>query len=109
MQMNTRIDDELKRAGDSVLRRYDLTPSAAVRALWSYLVKTNSLPEFLRKQREEDAPVQEARQAIEHDAGYALKLADEAHLLAELDALSFDELREAAFEEALLEKEEGQL
>lgn len=105
MQMNTRIDDDMKRAGDAILRRYGLTPSAAVRALWEYLVETNSLPEFLHEKHPENARAQDARQAVEQGAGYAVRLAREAHMLAEFDALSYDELREAAFEEELLEKE----
>ena len=34
VQMNVRIDDELKREGDAVLSQTGLTPSQAVRSLW---------------------------------------------------------------------------
>lgn len=37
-QMNTRIDAELKGAGDSALSRLGYTPSAAVRGFWQFVV-----------------------------------------------------------------------
>ena len=37
-QMNTRIDAELKEAGDAALARLGYTPSAAVRGLWRFVV-----------------------------------------------------------------------
>ena len=37
-QMNTRIDAELKAAGDAALSRLGYTPSAAVRGLWRFVV-----------------------------------------------------------------------
>ena len=106
MQMNTRIDDDLKLGGDAVLRRYGLTPSSAVRALWQYLVTTNSLPEFLLDERPKHSAANDALERAEAGQGLALKLAHEAGMLGKLDALSYDELREVAFEEMLAEREE---
>lgn len=37
-QMNTRIDAELKEAGDTALARLGYTPSTAVRGLWRFVV-----------------------------------------------------------------------
>ena len=37
-QMNTRIDAELKAAGDAALARLGYPPSAAVRGLWRFVV-----------------------------------------------------------------------
>ena len=37
-QMNTRIDAELKAAGDAALAHLGYTPSAAVRGLWRFVV-----------------------------------------------------------------------
>ena len=34
VQLNTRIDEALKRGGDSVFGRYGLSPSDVVRAVW---------------------------------------------------------------------------
>ena len=44
VQMNVRIDRQLKEAGDAVLTNIGLTPSQAVRALWEYLVVNGRMP-----------------------------------------------------------------
>ena len=47
-QMNTRIDEDLKRRGDEVIARYGLTPSQVVRAVWKHIGEIDDLPEFMR-------------------------------------------------------------
>lgn len=44
VQMNVRLDSQLKEAGDAVLARIGMTPSQAVRALWEYLVVNGCMP-----------------------------------------------------------------
>ena len=44
VQMNVRIDRQLKEAGDAVLAHLGMTPSQAVRALWEYLVVNGCMP-----------------------------------------------------------------
>ncbi len=44
VQMNVRIDRQLKEAGDTVLANIGMTPSQAVRALWEYLVINERMP-----------------------------------------------------------------
>ena len=44
VQMNVRIDRQLKEAGDAVLAHIGRTPSQAVRALWEYLVINERMP-----------------------------------------------------------------
>lgn len=44
VQMNVRIDRQLKEAGDTVLAHIGMTPSQAVRALWEYLVINERMP-----------------------------------------------------------------
>ncbi len=44
VQMNVRIDRQLKEAGDTVLAHVGMTPSQAVRALWEYLVINERMP-----------------------------------------------------------------
>lgn len=44
VQMNVRIDRQLKEAGDAVLAHIGMTPSQAVRALWEYLVVNGCMP-----------------------------------------------------------------
>lgn len=82
-QMNTRIDAALKAQGDAVLARYGLTPSQAVRSLWTYLFTHNDLPDYLKEQQmhaEED--VEKRMDAVvERGSGLAWKLAQEFGLL----------------------------
>lgn len=44
VQMNVRIDRQLKEAGDAVLTHIGMTPSQAVRTLWEYLVVNGRMP-----------------------------------------------------------------
>lgn len=44
VQMNTRIDEELKELGDTALHRLGYTPSAAVRGLWRFVVDHEDNP-----------------------------------------------------------------
>lgn len=44
VQMNVRMDRQLKEAGDAVLAHLGMTPSQAVRALWEYLVVNGCMP-----------------------------------------------------------------
>lgn len=44
IQMNVRIDRQLKEAGDAVLAHLGMTPSQAVRELWQYLTENGHMP-----------------------------------------------------------------
>lgn len=44
VQMNVRIDRQLKEAGDAVLAHIGMTPSQAVRELWQYLTENGHMP-----------------------------------------------------------------
>ena len=44
VQMNVRIDEQLKAGGDAVLAHEGVTASEAVRALWRYLAAWEALP-----------------------------------------------------------------
>ena len=44
VQMNVRIDRQLKEEGDAVLTHIGMTPSQAVRTLWEYLVVNGRMP-----------------------------------------------------------------
>ena len=48
VQMNVRIDRELKREGDAALATVGYTPSQAVRALWENAVRLRRNPDALR-------------------------------------------------------------
>lgn len=48
VQMNTRIERELKRKGDEALRNAGFTPSQAVRALWEFAARHRHDPGGIR-------------------------------------------------------------
>lgn len=117
-QMNIRLSAETKAQGDAVLAQHQLTPTAAVRSLWWYLAQHQALPGFLQEARhaaarsdvpkaslaEEDTKGQEA----EGGAGMALRLATQAGFdLQPLQSLSYGELRDLAFDEYLIEREQN--
>lgn len=81
IQMNTRIDGDLKRRGDAVFAECGYTPSQVVRAVWEYAARNRDLPPFMK---EEDAGGQRAaaeattaRARADEGAGLALKVAGE--------------------------------
>lgn len=47
VQMNTRIDAELKRQGDAVFARNHISPSSAIRMLWAYAAQYGTVPDFM--------------------------------------------------------------
>lgn len=47
VQLNTRIDPEVKRQGDAVFARAGLSSSEVVRAVWSYAAETQTVPDIL--------------------------------------------------------------
>lgn len=103
-QLNVRIDADLKAAGDAVLERFGVSSVQIVRSAWQYMVNHQRLPDFVEAKPARSTI--ETQEAAEQGAGMALRLAREAGLRAELEAMSFDELRESAYEEMLLEEAE---
>lgn len=71
LQMNVRIDDELKAAGDSALAEAGYTPSCAVRLLWQRVSDMQGRPEQIvdlldpRRQTGVEADRMRRRAAIE--------------------------------------------
>lgn len=53
VQMNTRIDAELKRQGDAVFARNHISPSSAVRMLWAYTAQHGMVPDFMGEAKNE--------------------------------------------------------
>lgn len=103
-QLNVRIDADLKRAGDAVLERSNVSAVQVVRAAWQYMADHQRLPDFMNS---EDTGAKNAK-PVPGDCltGMAIRFAREAGLHAELDSMSFDELRESAYEEMLAEEAE---
>ena len=48
VQMNVRIDEDVKARGDEVFARAGFTPSQVVRAVWEYAEQTGEVPAFMR-------------------------------------------------------------
>lgn len=102
VQMNTRIDLGLKRSGDAVLRRNGYSPTAAVKALWSYVSEHNALPSFMPERTSADAKASRLA-AIQEEQGMAWRLFSSLTGIdgpsPTLDRLTDDELLELAWEE----------
>lgn len=99
-QLNARIDLQVKREGDAVLARVGVSATEAIRALWSYLAETGKLPEFMGEQQAEPAAAPTLNEtAADEGAGMALAMAQKRGLATSFESLSYDELRELAFDE----------
>ena len=77
VQMNTRIDADLKQRGDEALKRAGFTPSQAIRALWEYAADHALEPKAIRSALEGDEDVlarkkQEAEGHKAYEEGLAL-------------------------------------
>ena len=101
-QLNTRIDAHLKEQGDAVLAAFDRTATDAVRSLWSHMAATKSLPPFMETEESQENR-RRSRELAASGAGMAVAMARDAGLSVNLQDLTFEELREAAFEEAIAE------
>ena len=84
--LNVRMSASLKERGDKVLRDNGISTSTAVRALWSEMASTRTLPDFLKKATNEAAARETKTRALDQLVGIAegllSDLSDE-----ELDAL----------------------
>lgn len=103
-QLNVRIDADLKSAGDAVLERFGTSAVQIIRSTWQYMADHQRLPDFVYAF--EDHVDEDLSTSETYAAGIALRLAREAGLRAEFESMSFDELRESAYEEAALEEAE---
>lgn len=108
-QMNTRIDSDLKEAGDAVLARLGYTPSAAIRGFWQYAVDHQDDAASIRSIVDPDAASalsDEAARKLSATAELRFLYAHTAELLGIADAptgelSSWDELRDAWYDERL--------
>ena len=108
-QMNTRIDAELKAAGDAALSRLGYTPSAAVRGLWRFVVDHQDDAAAVREVIEPDAASAHSDEAVRKAAAISglrslyeqtaceLGIPDRA----EADLPPWDDLREGWYDERL--------
>lgn len=106
-QMNVRIDNEMRVAGNLALESAGFTPARAVRGLWKFAASNRSNPERIRRELRFLGDVPEGDNEREERARAIREgwlLADEglATLGLSLDGvrpLSLDELKEQAYRE----------
>lgn len=94
-QMNTRMERALKCQGDAVLERHGISPSQAVRSLWSYMAGHNDIPEYMKEQRRAAQEDERARfrRLAEEGRGLAMRLAAEHGLIdAHVPGQGFEDL-----------------
>lgn len=121
VQMNTRIDRELKREGDSVLEQAGLTPTEAVRCLYELALRYRDRPQELRELLAPSS--QEERAAREAELERRLRVAQEGATMCQrfydehgitpdpiMANMPYDELRELALMEeyGLLDEQEDE-
>lgn len=107
-QMNVRISEDRKAAGDAVLAKLGLNPSYAVRSLWDYLATHKALPDFMAETAGEGGQQRPSGESLAAEgAGMAIRLAKAAGMRCDaLQSMSYEELRDAALEERILELEQ---
>ena len=103
-QLNVRIDAGLKAAGDAVLEKHGVSAVQIVRAAWQYMADHQRLPEYAIPDEKRTGDAEPSPESWA--GGMALRLAQEAGLRADLESMSFGELRETAYEEMLIEEAE---
>ena len=103
-QLNVRIDANLKASGDAVLERNGVSAVQIIRATWQYLADHQRLPDYVKPGEKWSGDAEPSPESCA--AGMALRLAQEAGLRADLESMSFGELRETAYEEMLIEEAE---
>lgn len=122
VQMNVRIDGDVKRRGDRNLARAGYSPSQAVRALWTFAAEAGAddprvLRDFLEGNAEQAAPdsaasekdrrirsMQEARQRISDFVAESGTARQELPEDADERLAYYDELREEAHWDRLAER-----
>lgn len=98
VQLNTRIQPELKRAGDAVFARAGLSSSEVVRALWEHAARTQEVPAFIL---ESQAGTGNQHHAIRRGAGLARTMAQALGINLSEEPPSFDVLRDEWYDEQL--------
>lgn len=111
-QMNTRIDDALKRQGDAVFAKIGLSPSEVVRSVWEYAARHAEAPAAVMA-----ALSANAREALPAEASFRAALAESSSNLVskyresigaptpdKLDTIDYRIAREEAWNEKLQER-----
>ena len=108
VQLNTRIDSNLKRGGDAVFSRFELTPSEVIRSVWQYAVDNQAPPDFVSRAINEES--NSKLRCVRESAGMAARLAglsaqQEQKLQAMCASSTRDSLRDELYDSLLDEVE----
>ena len=111
-QMNTRIDEDVKRRGDAVFAGMELTPSDVVRAVWEYASEHGDVPaivaEALRAPRTEASALDRSFKLAIADTSSRLvsryRRESGARPLDRLEVIDYDSMRSEAWVEKLTER-----
>ena len=98
-QVNIRMDDALKQAGDEVLGRYGFSATQAIRALWEHVAHSGEVPDFMLSAEPDAGECARKLALIEGGRGAALRGAREAGIACTLPGESNEELLAAAYAE----------
>ena len=104
-QLNARIDSREKQAGDAVLERFGVPATQVIRDTWRYMAEHQRLPHYVKvgtAVQSDEADDMCAR--IDSGAGMAVRLAREAGIRAVFESMTYDQIRETAYEEMLIEQ-----
>lgn len=106
VQLNTRIDAQVKEQGDAVLLRSGYTPSQAVRSLWSFVIEHQDVPSFMKNADEVKGGVDGSRALAMEGFGLAMRLAEEKGLPFSVEsAPDFETLEDEMYDEMFDEYE----
>lgn len=73
VQLNTRMEADLKAQGDAVLSSHGVSGTEAVRSLWRHMALTQSLPSFMAPAEEADGGP--ATDIVAEEPGFAIRIA----------------------------------
>ena len=112
-QLNTRLNADLKRGGDTVFARFGLTPSEVVRKVWQYAVDNQTVPEFMAPANSNDE-VERKRKLAHESAGMAVRLAgfseEESQALKDAwDETPWEDIRDEMYDSMIKEMEENHI
>lgn len=108
VQLNTRIDPELKRRGDAVFARAGLTASEVVRAVWQNAADTQRVPECVMPHTDEADERTRRYQLIEEGADIVRTFAVEMGIELSFDPVDYKKLRDEMYDEMAAEMMGGE-
>lgn len=97
VQLNVRIDPEVKRRGDAVFSRAGLSPSEVVRSVWSYAAREQTVPDFLIQRT--SGTTEDLVAKIRSGAGMVQREAAEMGIALDFDSMDLDSLNAKMYDD----------